>query len=455
MKHLKFFFIISLLLLVTGLGCKGLSEQEKNAIRPVTLTYWTVFDNVDQLREFAKQYKQIRPYVTIDIQRVRYDEFENRFVNALADDVAPDIVSIQNTSLQKYSPRLMPMPASVQVANITIKGKYSQETVVTLENNPMPNPRWIRSQLAGVVGDDVIINDRVIGLPLAVDTLALYYNKDLLDRSGVPVAPQTWTDFFDAVKQSTSFDEDGNILQSGVALGTGRTVDNAFDILSMLMLQNGVRMSVGNQVLFSEGLQQAVDNHPTLQALRFYTDFAEPTKEVYSWNNELGDALSSFVRGKSVFFLGFAYDKDRIRAQAPQMNLEVIPIPQLNPGQPTNIANYWVQTVVRKTQNPNEAWDFIRFITNEENIKTYVGTTGQVSPYRSQIAEQQQDELLGPFANQALFAKNWYTGRNIDVTRRAFEDMIEQYLVPFSGQNRAKRDAEIVINAARIVQQTM
>lgn len=453
MKHLLRLSLLCLIVLVAGFGCKGLSEADRAAIKPVTITYWTVFDNVDQLREFAKAYKEIRPYVTVNIQRVRHNEFDSRLVNALADDVAPDIVSIQNTALRQYGSRLMPMPASVTVANITIKGKYAKEPVVTIETNTMPTPRGVQNNLVTAVGEDVIIDGRLYGLPLAVDTLSLYYNKDLLDQAGIPVAPQTWTDFFDAVKQVTKFDDEGNILQSAVALGTSKNIPNAFDILSMLMLQNNVVLTSGSQVTFADGINRS-ENHPTLQALRFYTDFAQPTKEVYTWNNKQGDALDAFVRGESAFYFGFAYDKDRIRARAPQMNLEVLPAPQLNASRPENIANYWVQTVIKKTKHPDEAWDFIRFITNLENVKTYVDKTGQVSPYRVHIAEQQKDEIIGPFAAQALFAKNWYRGKSIAATRKAFTDMIDQYVQPYDGPEKARRDQNIVINASRIVQQT-
>lgn len=455
-KIFIFLFITSVITL-GGLGCKGLSKEQEAAITPITLDYWTVFDDVDQLRTLAEEYKSIRPYVTINIRQVRYDEFDRLFANALADDVGPDIVSIHSRWLNKYKSRLDSMPASVNVYNVYTKGKYQPETIVEPLVNQMMLKNDVRRLFVSAVADDVIINDEIYGLPLAIDTLALYYNKELLDKSGVPVAPSTWVEFSDAVKKGTHFNSDGEIIQSGVALGTGNNIDNSFDILSLLMMQNGIEIERGGRISFADGLSaRGNENHPMLQAMRFYTDFARPTKDVYSWNEKQANALENFAQGKSVFYLGFAYDRPRIRARGPQLKIETIPIPQLNSAAPSNMANYWVESVVDKSANKNEAWDFIRFISSPDNISRYVEATGQPSPLRAQIAEQQEDPELEAFALQALTAKNWYHGKDIDAAENAFNSLINDYLQPYGErESPLERDAGLIIRTAQIVQQTL
>lgn len=197
---LKKLSLLFLLFLILGVGCKGLSQQEAAAVRPVIINYWTVFNDVSQLRKYAAEYKKKKPYVTINIRQVRYEEFEDLFVNALADDVAPDIISVHTRELPKYAARLSSMPASVRVANVSVQGQFSKETVVQPEQNPMPTYRSIQSNYVSTVADDITIGGNVYGLPLAIDTLAIYYNKDLLDRAGVATPPKTWEEFFEAVK---------------------------------------------------------------------------------------------------------------------------------------------------------------------------------------------------------------------------------------------------------------
>jgi len=450
--------VTSLLLVVVllGFGCKGLSQDEKASVRPVTLNYWTVFNDVSELKKFAAQYKALRPYVTINIRQVRYNEFDDLFTNALADGVGPDIVSMHATWIPKYEQRLSRMPSTVEVARLYESGTITKELVVEKEVNQMPTRQIINNNYVQVVPNTIIRNNRTYGLPLAVDTLAIYYNQQLLDRAGIPEPPTNWDDFVSAVVETTRFNSAGNIVQSGVALGTGENIDNSFDILSLLMMQNGVRMKSGSSVAFSAGINNSDYSHPTLQALQFYTDFANPNKEAYSWNAKMSNAFDAFVRGQSAFYFGYGFDRDRILARSPGMKLKVIPVPQLSSGKPVNVANFWVESVVRDAEAQNEAWDFVRFMALPDNARAYSDATGQVSPFRSHVAEQAEEEDRAPFASQVLFAENWYNGTDVDVAEQAFNDMVENFLKPYvEGTAPITRDRQIIINAARLIQQTM
>lgn len=443
-------------LVTTGLGCRGLSTEQQAAIQPVQLEYWTVFNDVEQLQQFANAYKQQRPYVSINIRQVRYEEFDQLFTNALADDVQPDMVSMHPRWLRKYASRLSPMPASVNVASIQVKGELRKETIVTQQQMPLPTPRAVATNFVKTVPEDVTVDGVVYGLPLALDTLALYYNKDLLDKAGVPLPPTTWGELLEAVKKSTKVDASGKITQSGITIGSGTNVDHASDILVMLMMQNGVKVTNGQAVTFADKLADNIETHPSREALRFYTDFARPTKEAYTWNETLGNSLDAFAAGRSVFYIGYGFDHDRIRAKAPQMNLEIIPVPQLNQGSPVNVANYWIESVVKKSAHQNEAWDFIRFMTTPDNIKVYTDKTKRPSPLRSQLQAQFEDPIIAPFAQGLLTADNWYRGRDVDVATAAMKNLITQFLLPY-GENQTpeERDAQLITNAASVVQQTM
>lgn len=446
---------LSFVFIFFGIGCKGLSQEDTIATKPITLNYWTVFNDVDELQKFAKEYKTIRPYVTINVRQVRYDEFDSLFANALADDVEPDIVSMHSRWLRRYQNRLDSAPDNVSVARIIIKGKLKPETIVSIDNNALPTKNYLKKAYVSAVADDVIINDKIYGLPLAMDTLAMYYNKELLDKAGIPLVPTTWLEFSEAVKKSTRFGKNGEIIQSGAALGAGTNVSNSFDIISMLLLQNGVKIEQGGQVDFMKGVSDREPNHPIFQALRFYTNFAQPTKDVYSWNESMGEALSEFARGKSVFFFGFAYDRPRLKALNPQIKFDIEPIPQLSSAVPVNVANYWVESVVLKSANKNEAWDFIRFMSEPANIKKYVTATKQPSPLRAQISEQQEDPELGPFAKQALTAQNWYKGKNVEAAAKGFNDMIAAYLKPSLGDaDSLVRNISLLNIAQGVIQQT-
>ncbi|HQF57594.1 MAG TPA: extracellular solute-binding protein [Candidatus Magasanikbacteria bacterium] len=453
----KFTIIFLLIFLVfAGFGCRGLSSKEKAVVKRVTLNYWTVYDDVEQLRKFATDYKMIRSHVTVNIKQVREDQFEQLFINALADDVAPDIVSIHVRDMNKYLTKLSPMPKGFTVPSLITTGKYFKETKIIQNSFALPTADFVKNNFVQTVYDDVVREGKIYGIPLAMDTLAVYYNQDLLDQAGVATAPTTWDEFMEAVKKSTKFDKDGNITQAGVALGTSQNIKRSFDILSVLMMQSGVTMAQDKYVTFANGVKKFDTTYPVFKVLQFYTDFANKNKEVYTWNNTLEDSLNYFTKGKSVFYFGFAYDYNTIRARAPQMNLKVISLPQLNPESPINIANYWLQAVVKKSKHQNEAWDFINFIIAQDRIKEYTKKTGYPTPLRIQIAEQKEDPILAPFVEYVLQAKNWYYGSDKNIAEEAINNLISNYLLPTpEGLKENEWKINILNSAARQVQQSM
>lgn len=446
---------MALVVMTMGLGCSGLNAQEQAQVKAITLNYWTVFGDVSALQTLAAQYKQQRPYVTVNIRQLRYDELDTLFTNALADDVPPDIISVHSRLMRHYQPRLAPMPAQVKVSKLTQTGGLKKELQVTTETFNMPTPVTVRRDYVSAIGADAIVGNQVFGLPLSMDTLAIYYNKDLLDKAGVPEPPKTWDEFLAAVKAGTKYDRDGKIIQSGVAMGAGKNIDNSFDILSALMMQNGVTMSGNGRVSFADGIDKAGPDHPSLQALSFYTNFARPDKEAYSWNESFGNAFELFVRGQSVFYLGFAYDFNRLKSRAPEMALEVIPLPQLAPASPVNSGNFWLESVVKKSKHQNEAWDFIRFLSQPGTLLSYNNKVVRPSPLRAHIKEQETDPRLLPFTTHLLVAKNWYNGRDWEAARQALNDLIVGYLQPpVENSDVIERDMKLMTTAAQVIQQT-
>ena len=147
------------------------------------------------------------------------------------------------------------------------------------------------------------------------------------------------------------------------------------------MTQNGTRMTSDSGYptfhLIPPGSNLPLP--PGEQALQFYTDFAQSTKEVYTWNATLPESLDAFVRGQTAFFFGYAYHLPFIRARAPKLNLNIVSVPQVNTQLPVNFASFWVETVSKKTAHPNEAWDFILFAGNAKNVVNYLNKVKTIS----------------------------------------------------------------------------
>jgi multiple sugar transport system substrate-binding protein len=448
-KRLFFFIALSSFLVLAGLGCKGPSKQEAAATRPVILEYWTVFDDVDALQTQIDKYKADRPYLTINLKQLTSAELYPRLLEALASDHGPDIISIRNRWMRFYQPKLSAMPPTVSDAIVrTEKTTLGTNTTVNTAVLNLPTVTQIDKEYVQAVKNDVVIDNKVYGLPLSLENMALYYNKDLLDKAGVAEPPKNWEDFQTAVKKLTKFDKkSGKILQAGAALGTGNNIPGFEDLIYTLFKQSNIPfVNKSGFAAFQSG--PANQANPAMSVMNFYTDFANSSRDTYTWNEEIGNALDQFVNGSLAFFFGYSYHYPVIKARAPQLNVSILPMLQLNPEQPVNAANYWVQTVVDKSKNKNEAWGLLNFLAHSKATKDYLDQSGRPSALRTYIAGQLDNNELFPFVSQVLISDSWYKGKDYDTTVKALGDMAHEWLLPPRQEGRELEWHQEVLNRA-------
>lgn len=450
--------VLGSVLLTTGIGCGG--GGSTGTLTDVTLKFWSVFDNADAYKGLISAYTTLHPNVEIEYKKLRADDYENELVRAMAEGTGPDIFSVHNDAMEEYKSLMLPMPASTTVTYLETQGTLRKQSVVVERETPTLSQKNLKSQFVDVVASDVIrdyqpdpkveATERVFGLPLSVDTLALYYNKELLNAAGIASAPTTWEEFQEDVVKLTQTDSAGNITQSGVALGTSKNVERAPDILAALMLQNGTNMTDDRgRVAFHTIPDGTPDNvFPGLDAVNFYTDFANPTKEVYTWNTDFPSSLEAFTDGQTAFFLGYSYHMPLIRTAAPKLDFAVSKLPQITGGREVNYANYWVNSVSKDTKNVDWAWDFVQFMADSDNVTTYLDATTKPPALRSLINNALADEDVGSFAEQLLTAKSWYHGGDVAAMEKAMNTLINTILA-------GSDDPENVIEqAAKVVAQT-
>ncbi len=435
----KFFplFLLFVFLITAGPICKGTPQEVMEAMKPVNLTYWRVFDDQDAFNEIITAYKALHPNVSITYRKLRMEEYEQTLLNALAEDRGPDLFSIPNTWVREYQTKILPMPKSITLPYQVTTGTIKKETTIELRTTATLSLRALRTDFMDQVAKDVVLKyqanpeqpaeDRIYGLPLYLDTLALFYNRDILNAAGIPEPPRSWTEFQEDVKKIAKIDKQGNILQAGAALGTGTNVERAPDILSLLMMQNGTAMAdENNNATFAAMPPGAtLTNPPGEDALGFYTDFASPYKEVYTWNSNMPDSLEAFSTGRAAFFFGYSYHIPQIKNLAPKLNFAIAKMPQIEGNQEINFTNYWVETVSEKTKNQNEAWDFLQFAAKAENAQKFLAKTKKPTALRSLVASQVEDLDLSVFASELLTAKSWYQGMDAPAMEKIFNEMIE------------------------------
>ncbi len=441
MRSKKYLVAALLLLATAGQSClKGGSQQAQQAYKPIELNYWRVYDGEDTFSALFEQYNKFHPNITISYRQLRYEEYEKELLNALAEDRGPDIFAIHNTWMKGYQNKILPMPSQTVLPTPVLRGTIKKEQVIELLASNSPTMRQIRNDFVDQVASDVIMFDaptedkpaeeRIWGLPLGVDSLAMFYNKDLLNNAGISTAPATWNQFQEAIKKLTKQDAQGNILLSGAAIGASKNVVRANDLLAVLMMQNGAAMSDDYGYAFFNTTPPGIerDTPPGAEALRFYTDFANPSKEVYTWNSNFPNSLDAFVTNRTAVFFGYSFHLPIIKARAPKLNLGIAKLPQIEGNPEVNFANYWVEVVSRRSSNSDAAWNLIQFLASKDNVKIHLDAAKKPTALRALINEQVEDLTLSAFAQQVLTAKSWYRGSDANAAEKIFGDMIDQAL---------------------------
>lgn len=407
-KKTKIFsFFVLAFFFVSSTAIQFCSSPQK--AQPITLTYWRPFSDKSDFDALIAAYKKIKPNVTITYQKLTYAEYEDKLLTGFSLDKGPDMFAIHNDWLPKYKQYVAPMPA-----------KFMSLT-------------QYKNTFADVATKDFVDSSGIYGIPLSIDTLALYYNKDHFDQANIASPPKTWKEFTDDVLQLTKMDSTGsNILRSGAAIGTGENINRSMDILSLLMLQNNTQMTddARTKATFDNPLQTQEGNtsYPGRDALQFYTDFASASKEAYTWNPQMDYSLDAFAQGNASMMINYSFQAQRVRDIGHDLNFDVAPAPQVEGAiehdQKVNFANYWGEVVSSKSQHQQEAWEFLQFISSKENLASYLKTTKEPTSRRDMINDQKNDPDIGVFASQVLTAKSWYKP---DATQadNIFVDMIK------------------------------
>ena len=438
MKRFPFLLALVALFVFTGQGCFGGGGNTGGSVEQVSLEIWGVFDERDDYDTLRDAYRSLHPNVAITYRDFRFDEYEQELLQAFAEDRAPDIFMTHNSKMGEFQNLMMPMPPTVTITSQEQRGTLRREIVTVTTETKTPSQRDITSRFVGQVPEDVIrsyqpdpkvsVEDRVFGFPLSFDTMALFYNKDMLDGAGIATPPATWTDFQEAVIALTTYNETGDVQQSAAALGGSDNVERASDILSLLMMQNGTEMTDERGRVAFHLVPEAFEDDdiiPGLDATVFYTDFANPTKQVYTWNDSYPNSFEAFANGDTAFFFGYSYHIPLLRTTAPKLNFDTASVPQINGGQEVNFANYWVHSVSKDTAFEDWAWDFLIFASDEENVLPYLEETRRPTALRSLISQQLDDDELATFAEQVLTARSWYKGVDADAAEQALIDLID------------------------------
>ena len=270
MERRKLFFIIGgalIGLIILVVFFVSLLSRPPRPV-PATLQFWGTFDNPEFFSQIIRDYRRLRPNISIEYRQIPFPDYEKDLVSAFAAGNGPDIWLMNNSWMPKHLDKIQPLPEK-------IKG----------EKDPLLTFKRFQELFPDVATTDLTRGQTIYALPIYLDTMALYYNKDIFNTAGIPIPPRTWEAFVADVGILTKRDDKNNITQSAAAIGTARNINRSTDLLMLLMLQSGVRMTDKDNT--SATFSKAVENLNVGElAVQFYTDFANVSKpDRYTWSS--------------------------------------------------------------------------------------------------------------------------------------------------------------------------
>lgn len=387
---------IGIVLIATALVIFGPGRKAPAPPR-ATLEFWGIEETEDVWRPILQDFTEKNPTIKVNYKKRDETGYEEALVNALAEGKGPDIFMLNAGSILKHRDKIAPLP---------------QPTLNFFVKN-------FQTTFADIAAADLTTDkNEIIGLPLFVDTLVLFYNKDKFNAAGIAEAPNIWDDLVTISRTLTRATPQGDILQSGLAAGTGKNTEHAMEITAALAMQNG-------DPVIKRATRETVLGEHALDAFLFYTSFADRQNANFSWTNLKGNSLDAFAQEDAAMAFGFLKDIPQIARKNPHLHLGVAAFPQPKDARtPVTYGTYFFPTVSKLSTQQTAAWQFLLYMSAQEGAAAYLEATKRIPVRRDLIAKGGQNAAEEVFYRQSLIAKNWVIP-NETVMRRLFQETID------------------------------
>ena len=412
----------------TGTTTNSTNNIPKNtSTTSITIEYWGLWEPTSVMQPIIDSYEASHPGIKIKYIQKSFYKYEDTVLtriqqSAQAGTPTPDIIRIHNTWIPEFQPYLSPLPESIMNTDEYTQNFYS----------------FTKSTAVGSDGE-------IYAIPIEIDGLALYYNKKLLKEAGYDKPPLYWDEIEIMAKKLTKTDAKGKIIQAGLAMGTSNNVLHSEEILYLLFLQNGAQIANLN------GVVQLTANSRATNALDYYVQY---TTEYKTWASYLPNDVEMFASGKLAMMIAPSWRVFDIINMNPKIEFDLTPVPQINSDQATqrDLATYWLEAVPSNSPHKEQAWEFIKYLSEEKQLKRLYSTISQSirtfgEPYpRPSISSSLENEpYVGAIIKSAPIMES-FKFKNPKAVNTAINQAITSVSSKKQNSKRALQDAQDYID---------
>ncbi|WP_341357600.1 sugar ABC transporter substrate-binding protein [Rossellomorea sp. y25] len=328
----------------------------------IHLTFWrnrgTDLEN-QAYDELVNEFNKEHPEIEVEMVPIAYGDYELKLRTEIAAGDPPDIMTIDTPTLALYA---------------------SAGSLLSLDSY-MRNGGHIED-LASPTLKGITYEDEIYLSPIVESSVALFYNIHLFEKAGVPLPsknpndPMTWEEVLEAAKKISALSPDVTGIDPAQGFPDGESP--SYFKMPLLWQFGGDVLGPDNQTA-----RGYLNSPESLEALQFYQDLYQVHKVA---KVEMPpEALETEKLGMTV--LG-SWMVESLSMMNPDFRLgEDFGITALPKGTYQAVPNGgWSLGISSETDYPDEAWEFIRYVTSFEGAKKYVEITGDV-PARYSVAE--------------------------------------------------------------------
>ena len=366
--------LVALLMLLMAVPFAGLAEDV------VTIDYWQYFyeSKVNLMTELIAEFEAANPGIKVVQTTFPYDSYQEKLAAAIAAGEGPDIVNLFYGWVPKYvkAGALQELPATSFSADI------------------------IESDFAPLVKINKF-DGKYYTIPIAVRTLGLFYNKDILAENGFDAPPSTLEEMVNMAVACTKRDANGSLQVEGLTFQPSGQLHTYFR--PVLLQQFG-------QAPLSDDYRTVLWNKSEggYEAFAWLCDLA--SKHRVGEQDFMTDDVTAFRQGAAAmtidgsFRLGtLANDKD--------LNYGVTVLPSNN-GVSSSFGSFWTNGILKGVEGKElEASEkFLAFLTSQEVMKRWTLNIGEIGA-RTSIAQDEEllaNELLAPFIKMLPVATSYF-----------------------------------------------
>lgn len=213
---------------------------------------------------------------------------------------------------------------------------------------------------------------KVYGYPLAVETYALFYNKDI-----IPNPPKTWEEVFEFAKTWTDKSKNKYAIAWPVT-------DAYYDF--MFYAGYGAQLFGPNG---DDRHQHNLNSPEAVKGVQFFQQVRKQILDVPSGDMTGDFVKSSFQEGTIPMVLGGPWDIAVYKEAGVNFGITTLPILPGAKDVPASFSGVRLAVVSAYSENPEQAKKFAEFLVSREELVKRFDITGQIPPRKDITVEDE------------------------------------------------------------------